>query len=351
MCVTTAEGGHACALTCEEGYGDCNASATDGCEARLDTVEQCGACGRDCRACGATGEVSCRSGRCAAALLTTRPNDLGLLAVDDTRIVTADANRVTEIGKTDFVGTSVYEAAATGLALRDKIFFIVPGTDSGTGIYRSSAGLVGPQIAAYARGQNVLAMAIDDTGVYYAVEKSFQATKIVRECSTCAVGTELSGNENEVRTNGIALDATTVFFGTGDMVRRVEKIGNDARTLALGQSPRALAVDATHVYWINEPLPVASGTDAGARGQVARAPKGGGAVEILADGLVQPTFLSLRGSTLYIVDAGRGDILRMGTDGRNKLTLAGGISSLGGIDVDASCVYFGAGRDLLRVTR
>ena len=53
---TTICGATGCEVTsCTTGYGDCNATGTDGCETPLNTADNCGFCGRDCgtQACNA----------------------------------------------------------------------------------------------------------------------------------------------------------------------------------------------------------------------------------------------------------------------------------------------------------
>jgi hypothetical protein len=47
----------ACGITCSAGYGNCNGSVSDGCEARLNTTTNCGSCGNTCSA--ANGAPSC----------------------------------------------------------------------------------------------------------------------------------------------------------------------------------------------------------------------------------------------------------------------------------------------------
>lgn len=51
--------------TCETGFDDCNGSPTDGCESALDTVSDCGACGRACSFPNAT--AACVDGACTLA--------------------------------------------------------------------------------------------------------------------------------------------------------------------------------------------------------------------------------------------------------------------------------------------
>ena len=52
----------ACGFECDEGFQDCNASATDGCESRLRELDNCGSCGVACSLANAS--ESCESGDC-----------------------------------------------------------------------------------------------------------------------------------------------------------------------------------------------------------------------------------------------------------------------------------------------
>jgi hypothetical protein len=328
--------------------------AADGCETELSSsVAHCGACGHACGACGGT---TCKLGICEAKSLSTRPKDVSLLALDDQRVVYADADGVSQVDKADAGVQGVYGAPRSPGILLDKtnVLLIYPGTESVSGIYSTSPDFVGPQIAAYARGEDAEAMALDATGLYYAVRKSNGASRLVR-CKDCNVPTDLSPNENSFRTNAIALDESTVFFGAGDMIRRVEKTAADLKTLAVGQQPRSLAVDATHVYWINE-APTVFNKDGGPpEGGVVRIPKAGGTPETIVTGLARPLFLVATETHLYITDRGdglgNGAFFRTTKDGKNRLDLARGVVSLGGMAVDGTCGWFAAGPDIRKVSR
>ncbi len=341
-------------LTCESGWGDCNTDAFDGCETDLSSnVGACGACGRDCRACGGT---ACNDGLCDGETLSSGPGEIALLAVDGASVVYADATGVAQVDKADAGVQRVYDVPrAPGLLVGDAIYFIYPndGAMSASGIYRTYAGFVGPQVAAYARGEAVEAIAFDETGIYYAVEKERGVSAIVR-CKNCSLPTELAPNENSLRQNAIALDATTVFFGAGDMIRRVEKVAEGLTTLAVGQSPRSLAVDDQWVYWINEAEPFPAPGEPPS-GEIVRVKKSGGAPEVLLGGLEDPRFLVARGDQLYVTDRGRevgkGVLFRIEKDGSGRVDLAQDITSLGGLAVEESCAWFSAGPQVRRIAR
>ncbi len=58
-----------CGVTCDGGYGDCNARVDDGCEVPLVTLTNCGSCGAPCmpaHATGVCGDGSCGIGSCEA---------------------------------------------------------------------------------------------------------------------------------------------------------------------------------------------------------------------------------------------------------------------------------------------
>ncbi|MDP3278256.1 MAG: hypothetical protein Q8Q09_23920 [Deltaproteobacteria bacterium] len=68
-CLGRANATHACtagtcAFACQPSFGDCDRAAVNGCEARIDTETNCGACGRVCS--GATPVCNASSGTCGS---------------------------------------------------------------------------------------------------------------------------------------------------------------------------------------------------------------------------------------------------------------------------------------------
>jgi len=68
-----------CALdTCDAGFGDCDTMEANGCEIPLDTLTDCGACGVSCAPANATG--SCSTGMCAVATCDAGFDDCDMMS-------------------------------------------------------------------------------------------------------------------------------------------------------------------------------------------------------------------------------------------------------------------------------
>jgi hypothetical protein len=52
--------------TCPSGWGNCDGSSTNGCETPLNTIANCGACGKSCTTV-ANGAAACVNGKCMYA--------------------------------------------------------------------------------------------------------------------------------------------------------------------------------------------------------------------------------------------------------------------------------------------
>lgn len=324
-----------CVLSCDNGWGDCNGNVLDGCETDLaSATDHCGACDRDCRTCGGT---TCSQSKCDAASYATAEGAITLMTVDADHVTYATSTEVRQITREGLKDDRVYTVDATPWlsATKTNVQFVLPGTDAFAGIYSTSPGFVGPQIAAYARGENVDTFAIDETGAYYASQKKDVTARQLLRCNGCSVPTVLSGTENRFNPGSIALDGNTVFFGTADMIRRVEKTADNLKTVAVGQSARAMQVDADYIYWINEET-----------SDVSRVAKAGGNVEKLATGFENPRWLLLSGKRLYVGDAKA--VSRMEKDGSARLEL---VRAPGPIGIDDTCVFVAAGNAVRRVTR
>lgn len=69
----TCTGGQCRVATCMPGFGDCNSDDDDGCERALNTLSDCGMCGRDCALSRAT--ESCATGTCVIVMCDSLRGD------------------------------------------------------------------------------------------------------------------------------------------------------------------------------------------------------------------------------------------------------------------------------------
>lgn len=113
--------------------------------------------------------------------------------------------------------------------------------------------------------------------------------------------------------------------------------GHCETTLASGQSPASLAVDAIHVYWTNN--------DGGTSNSVRKVAVGGGAIVTLASGQAHPNHIALDANNVYWTDGGAGTVMKVLLGGGAPTTLASGQTIPTGIAVDATNVYWANNSD------
>jgi hypothetical protein len=172
-----------------------------------------------------------------------------------------------------------------------------------------------------------------------------------------------------VEVMGIAVDATHVYWTEpdDDRIMRMPKSGGTPVEIAMGDDPRYVVVDGSHLYWSQRPnlygsvyrVPKAGGTavkvfDAGyyphrlaidsthvyliKSDAIVRAPKGGGAMEVvIATSGVAPD-LALDDSRVYYADYGK--IYAVDKDGSNQTILASAQGNIKGIALDATHIYW-----------
>jgi hypothetical protein len=132
----------------------------------------------------------------------------------------------------------------------------------------------------------------------------------------------------------VAVDSTHVYWGAPPTVNKVPLGGGSATTLARGQYyPGSLAVDRKYVYW-----GVLNGPD-GTPGTVDKVPIGGGKVTTLATGQ-SPEAVAVHGSHVYWVNGGDGTVNEVPVGGGSVTTLASGQSYPVSVAVDATHVYW-----------
>jgi sugar lactone lactonase YvrE len=181
-----------------------------------------------------------------------------------------------------------------------------------------------------ANQKNPHAIAVDATNVYWATGDGAVRTVPLDGGSTTTLATGVSST-------AMAIDSTNVYLGVFPSgVAVVPKVGGSLTTLA--SSPQvaggALAVDATSVYFL----------DPGA-GEVGKIPLGGGAVSVLASGFGLPsTGLAIDATRAYVLATvnGVGGILSVPLDGGTPTTLLSGLGIGGGIQIalEGATLYY-----------
>jgi hypothetical protein len=137
--------------------------------------------------------------------------------------------------------------------------------------------------------------------------------------------------------NDIVVDATSLYWTSGDSVMKVPLDGGATTTLASDQpNPQGIAVDATALYWVN-------GGDGSADGTVMKVPLDGGSPVVLASGQSKGT-VSIALDATHVYWGTGGGIMVMGlAGGTPQLIVSAGSPTI--FAVDATSVYW-AGQDL-----
>ncbi len=101
---------------CDAGFGDCNGMAADGCETRLDTSNDCGACGVTCALAHAS--ESCATGSCVVTTCDAGWRDCDMLAASGCETSLATATNCGACGSTCSGGTPLCGPSGTTFACR-----------------------------------------------------------------------------------------------------------------------------------------------------------------------------------------------------------------------------------------
>jgi hypothetical protein len=124
----------------------------------------------------------------------------------------------------------------------------------------------------------------------------------------------------------LAADSTYVYFTTGSYVKAVPVGGGSVITLASGQaSPSGLALDDTHVYWVNQ-------GSSSTNGAIKRRPKTGGSVQTIVSAQARPDRIAVDGGQVFWLNLGtdaggstgwiNGSVMRANKDGSSARSLA-----------------------------
>jgi hypothetical protein len=289
-------------LTCDAGFGDCDAVASNGCETDLNSdASSCGACGHSCGP-----GAPCGAGICATLLATGQPATIAL-AVDATH-----AYWMTR-GTRDNLGNWHKDGAVSRVALSGgQPSVLAPNLDgandmaidasdvyfvTGAGSFGKVA-LTGGQVTPLTtRASFVGPLVLDDTYLYWTEETTPPTVFTLYRFAKDGLGTV----EPLLTSPGVAADAlltsdaTHLYWFDDNGLRRANKDGSLPTTIVPGGVPsgvQTLRVDATNAYW----------TSAGAFTVTLReSPLAGGTLVTLASDTsdLNVSGLTVDGSQLY----------------------------------------------------
>ena len=125
----------------------------------------------------------------------------------------------------------------------------------------------------------------------------------------------------------IAVDSTSVYWASGAALERMPITGGVATTLATGQNPTAIAVNASALYWVDD------GTSS-----VMQVALTGGGPTTLASGQSTPTSIALDANNVYWTTSS--SVMKLPLGGGTPTALATGQTSPGSVVVGPANVYW-----------
>jgi hypothetical protein len=322
---------------CAPGLGRCGQTQ---CNVQF-TVDpkNCGACGHDCRG------GPCLGGACQPILVASQQSAPAFIAVDDTGVYWTNSGDGT-VMRSNKDGTGQLKIASgqdTPWVIRVRKGRVYWGDDDTGGFVGSApAAGGGPVLNMTGPQPSPRGLDVDDQYVYFDTEdtdagtfqrvqldgggltviasqqgspKDVIVTPTAVFWSNAADGTimryDVAGGtfapfvKNLVNPFGMGWDGTFIYWtchvADAGCVGRVAMDGSQKTILASGQQlPRAIAVDATYMYFTDE-----------GDGTVRRVPSGGGQLETLASGQVQPWGIAIDDEFVYWAAKGAGTILKV----------------------------------------
>ena len=299
----------------------------------------CGTCGHVC-GCGST---TCTAGMCDAHVLADQQGDPVTLALNNGVLywgTDIDRNVMAMPADGSVAAKALYpgRTAVRGFAFdAARVYFtrnVFNIVESGTLAGTSSGNFTNQQEPGAA------SIATDGSNVYWTDSGNGGAVR--RAPNGAPVSTPSTVAGGQMGADGLALDATSVYWSTNDPVNgaihsapKNTTNGSGSLVVTKQASPHGVAVANGFIYWINQ----ANGTPKAA--SINRVPVTGGAPAVLASQLSAPQTIAVNGDSVYWTDALDGTI--------SRVPLAGGSppqfvvaheAAPAGLALSSTCLYF-----------
>jgi sugar lactone lactonase YvrE len=307
--------------SCQAGWANCDGLAANGCEiSTASNPAHCGACGHSCQG------GSCLNGACQPVALVTGQQNPWSIAVDgqfvywDNRVASGAVLKVPLTGG-GFLTLAAEQPEPEGLAL-DAQYVYWANFAGGTIMRLALAGGVPTVVAS---GQSGPAGITAWGGTVFWT--NWNGNSVMRVVPGNAPSPLATGQSSPHR---IATDGSSVWWTNwaGNTVRRVDALGGTAVTVASSGQPLGVTLDSGWVYW----------TDASS---ILRAPIEGGPVTTLATGQDHPSGIVVDADNVYFTcHAPGGSVRRVLKTGGPVITLAAAQNLPVYLATDATSLYW-----------
>lgn len=269
-----------CGVACNVNYGDCDADATNGCEADLlSDAKNCGACGRDCLGGG------CQNGMCQPIVVYTASGlQLEDMTVDTTRIYWTDGTAIYSIAKSGGAVTTLVSGLLDGLVIAldsSSVYWLDYGAKKVAKV--SKAG--GTPVSLSMQNVGYVAITTDGSNVYWMGYDASNNLAVMKVPISGGTTTVLATDPNGLlQYSYVATDSINVYIASSDdycntIIEAVPTGGGALKTLVASHTgiPGAVATDGSYVYWSDSYEN--SGCASGGTYGIFRVPVAGGQVQ------------------------------------------------------------------------